>query len=307
MTHHNETAGDMIGSALDVIARDLRSVTVSVRSAGRRGSSRRERGGEGAGIIWSADGTLVTNAHVAVADTAVVTLSDGRTTQARVVARDGRLDLALLRIDTAALNGAPITTAVIGEPASLRAGQVVLALGHPLGVQHALTMGVVHAAPNATRSPYIVADLRLAPGNSGGPLADASGRIVGVNSMIVGGLGVAISVDAVRGLMRATVPHPALGAKLRPVRVPSGARESSVAWLVLSLDPRGAAARAGILQGDVLLGHAGRPFAPGKDLKALLRDAGLGGSLRLDVGRGGRKVSCTVLLDATSENGQRAA
>jgi serine protease Do len=77
--------------------------------------------------------------------------------------------------------------------------------------------------------------------------------------------------------------------------------------LVLSLDARGAAARAGILQGDLLLGHAGRPFAPGTDLRTLLRDAGLGGSLRLDVGRGGRKVTCTVVLDAASDSGQRAA
>ena len=127
--------------------------------------------------------------------------------------------------------------------------------------------------------------------------------------MIVGGLGVAISVDVIRGMMRGAAPRPVLGATLRPmrVRVPSGAKESSLAWLVLTVDPRGAAERAGILQGDLLLGHAGRPFAPGAELRALLRDAGVGGSLRLDVGRGGRRITCTVVLDATSANDQRAA
>ena len=157
MTFNGEVAGEAIGAELDVIARDLRGVTVSIENAARRGSSRRgERGGQGAGIIWSSDGTLVTNAHVAVADTAAVTLSDGRTTPARVVTRDNRRDVALLRLDIGSLSGAPLRAATLGEPAALRPGQVVLALGHPLGVQHALTMGVVHAAPKVGRSPYIV-------------------------------------------------------------------------------------------------------------------------------------------------------
>jgi serine protease Do len=176
-------------------------------------------------------------------------------------------------------------------------------------VEHALSMGVVHAAPDPSRSPYIVADIRLAPGNSGGPLADASGRIVGVNSMIVGGLGVAISVDVVREMVTGSAPRPMLGVELRPVRVrvPAGAGDSTLAWLVLSLDPNGAAARAGIIQGDVLLGHAGRPFSTKADLAALLRDPGPGAMVRLDVGRGGRRFSCEVVMGAVAGSGRRAA
>ncbi|MEO6529238.1 MAG: trypsin-like peptidase domain-containing protein [Gemmatimonadaceae bacterium] len=312
MTPFTESMGEAIGDAFDAIGRALRGVTVSVQSGPARRVGARGRdgggGGQGAGIIWSADGTIVTNAHVAVRESATITLSDGRATVARVVARDQRRDLAVLHIDTAAFGGPLPRAAAVGEPAALRPGGLVLALGHPLGVEHALSMGVVHAAPNPRRSPYIVADIRLAPGNSGGPLADASGRVVGVNSMVVGGLGVAISVDVVRAMLAGSAPRPVLGVQLRPVRVriPSEAKES-VAWLVLALDPRGAAARAGIAAGDVLLGHAGRPFSTRADLAELLRHAGPGAAVRLDVGRGGRRLTCEVILGASHSGGQRAA
>jgi serine protease Do len=311
MTSINDTMGETIGTELDEIAGRLRSVTVSVRTTrGRRGPSRqREQGeGQGAGIVWSPDGTIVTNAHVAVAETAAITLGDGREAPARVVLRDPRRDVAVLRIDGGALSGPPLRAATLGEPAALRPGEVVLALGHPLGVENALAMGVVHAAPRPGRSPYVVADIRLAPGNSGGPLADASGRVVGVNSMIVGGLGVAISVDVVREILARTAPRPKLGVQLRRVRVrvPIGAEES-VGLLVLALDPKGAAARAGIIQGDVLLGHAGHPFTSEADLATLLRGAGASAALRLDVGRGGRRFTCEVVTDPGLAGGQRAA
>jgi serine protease Do len=301
---------DAMEETLDTIARELRGVTVAVGTVPQRRRTRREDGGgQGAGIVWSADGTIITNAHVAVRESARITLSDGRETLARVVARDERSDLAVLRIDMASLRGPALRAAVLGNPSTLRPGEVVLALGHPFGVEHSLTMGVVHAAPKPGRSPYVVADVRLAPGNSGGPLADASGRIVGVNSMIVGGLGVAISVDAVREFLSGVAPRPTLGVQLRAVRVriPKGAGESSIGLLVLALDSRGAAARAGIIQGDVLLGHAGRPFESSADLSHLLRDAGPGATLRLDVGRAGRKISCEVVMGASSGADQRAA
>lgn len=284
-----------IGHELDAIARALRSVTVTV-------------GRHGAGIIWSADGTIVTNAHVATKDSAAITLADGQRTTARTVARDQRRDLALLRVDPDSLRE-ELPAAIIGEPSQLRAGDVVLALGHPLGVEHALAMGVVHAAPNVDHSPYVVADIKLAPGNSGGPLTDVFGRIIGVNSMIVGGLGVAVSVDTVRAMMLAASPRPVLGAHLRPVRVrvPVGSTDTTAALLVLDVDPGGAATRGGIIQGDLLLGHAGRPFTSPSDLTRLLRNAGPGANLRLDVGRGGKKIVCDVTLGVALDVGRRAA
>ena len=194
--------------ALADVAATLRAVTVVVEAArdARRGM-RDAPSGQGSGIVWSDDGTIVTNAHVVPghdSSGAVVTLADGRRAPARVAVRDRRRDLAILVADRAVLGPAPLPVALLGEPARLRPGELLLALGHPLGIAHALAVGVVHASPDAKRSPYLTADLRLAPGNSGGPLADARGRIVGVNSMIVGGLGVAISIDAVRRLLADT-------------------------------------------------------------------------------------------------------
>jgi serine protease Do len=187
--------------ALADVAASLRAVTVVVGHGGHDTPS-----GQGSGIVWSDDGTIITNAHVVPGRStrATVTLADGRRAGARVIVRDARRDLAILLADRAALGAAPLPTASLGEPSRLRAGELLLALGHPLGVPHALAVGVVHAAPDARRSPYLAADLRLAPGNSGGPLADARGRIVGINSMIVGGLGGAISIDAVRRLLADT-------------------------------------------------------------------------------------------------------
>ena len=307
---------DDLGLDLESIGAALRAVTVSIEGASprpgrpRAAAPQRDRrdGRRGAGIIWASDGTIVTNAHVATGQAATIGLADGRTAPARVIVRDERRDLALLRADTDAFGGT-LPAAAIGEPSKLRAGDVVLALGHPLGVEHALAMGVVHASPHADHSAYIVADIRLAPGNSGGPLADARGRIIGVTSMVAGGLGVAVSVDAVRDMIVGAAPRPALGAELRPVRVraPTGSAQSTVALLVLGLDPRGAAARGGIMQGDLLFGHDGRPFASALDLLRLLHDAGPGASVSLDIGRGGLRMTCDITLGAAVGARRRAA
>ena len=271
----------------------LRAVTAVVRTAGGR------RGGHGSGIVWSDDGTIVTNAHVAVDERADVELADGTRVEARLVARDAGRDLALLQ--TTPL---PVTPPLLGEPAALRPGQVVVALGHPLGIAHSLTFGIVHAVSgtgrDGRRPSLIRADIRLAPGNSGGPLADATGRIVGVNSMIAGGLGVAISIDEVRRFTAAHRPRPSLGATLRSVAVrrPDAPDALGQALLVLETTAGGAAERGGIIPGDVLLGHAGRPFDSADDLLALLVAAGPGGTLRLDVGRAGRRTVREFTLGA---------
>lgn len=196
--------GEEAAEDLAAVARALRRVIVVVSDA-RRGPLPGSAG-RGSGIVWASDGTIVTNAHVATADRVAVRFADGRETSAQVVARDRRRDLALLRVDPTILD--PLPVPIIGTPDRLPAGALVVALGHPLGVEHALALGVVYAAPNSRRSPYIAADIRLAPGNSGGPLADARGRIVGVNSMIVGGLGVAVSTEIVQRAVARLVDRP---------------------------------------------------------------------------------------------------
>ncbi len=152
------------------VAEQLRRSTVQVLS---------ERRGAGSGVIWTEDGLIVTNAHVARSDRPRVELWDGRELEGEVTARDSRRDLAALRVAASAL---PAATA--GDSGALRPGELVLAVGNPLGFIGALTTGVVHALGplrGLGRQPWVQAAVRLAPGNSGGPLANALGRVIGLN------------------------------------------------------------------------------------------------------------------------------
>lgn len=187
-------AAGAAGEGLARVADALVAVTVQVRTRGRRG-------GTGSGIVWGSDGLIVTNAHVARGERAVVELHDGRTFDARLERWDPRLDLAALRVATTGLRAARP-----GDPRRLRPGDVVVACGHPLGMTNVVTAGVVHGVighPDAAGDPWIRADVRLAPGNSGGPLADADGAVIGVNAMIVGGLAYAVPAHVVERFLRA--------------------------------------------------------------------------------------------------------
>jgi len=175
-----------LGRELADLASVLRQSTVEVRTGGT---------GSGSGIIWTTSGLIVTNAHVARTERAAIILWDGRTFDGEVTARDPRRDLATIAID---VGSAILPAAAIGHPTDLRTGDVVVALGNPLGIAGALALGVVHVVEQRRGGPrWIRADIRLAPGNSGGPLADAHGRVVGVNTLIANGLGVAVPVTTV--------------------------------------------------------------------------------------------------------------
>ena len=193
-----------LATALAELAGGLRRSTVEVRTGGA---------GVGSGVIWTADGVVVTNAHVARSDVTTLVLWDGRTVSERVTARDRRRDLATIAITGGGIVDG-LRPATIGHPSTLRTGDLVVALGNPLGVAGALALGIVHALEpgHAGRPRWIRADIRLAPGNSGGPLADAQGRVVGVNTMIAGGLGIAVPVTTVaRFLSDAGFRHDATG------------------------------------------------------------------------------------------------
>jgi len=153
-----------------------------------------KRFGAGAGILWSADGLVLTNRHVLGRQGPRVLLADEHSFDAEVIATDEEIDLALLRILAQNLPAAPI-----GDSTQLRVGELVLTLGHPWGQRNASSMGIVsHLGSAQTRGergiiPVIRTDATLAPGNSGGPLLNAAGEVVGINTMIVGGdQGVAI-------------------------------------------------------------------------------------------------------------------
>jgi len=216
------------------IAERLRRSTVQVFPHGRG------RGG-GSGVVWTADGLIVTNAHVARSRNAEVELWDGRRFPARVASRDPRRDLATLRIDAANLEAA-----TPGDSDRLRAGELVIAIGNPLGFAGALSTGVIHSIgklPGMGSERWIRAAVQLAPGNSGGPLANAQGQVVGINTAIVNGLGVAIPGNAARDFV-GRGPRPALGVSLQPVQH---------GLLLLEVESDGAAAAASLRPGDVLL------------------------------------------------------
>ena len=183
-------AADPLETALAEVAAELGRVTVQVWSGGRSA---------GAGVVWRRGGLVVTNAHVATSPRSEVVLPEGRSVQARLIARDPRRDLALLSTPADELE-----PALHADARGLRAGELVVALGHPLGISYAAALGVVHRAPTGAAGPagWLHADIRLAPGNSGGPLADASARVVGVNAMIVGGLGIAVPSHVVEAFVR---------------------------------------------------------------------------------------------------------
>ncbi len=156
------------------------------------------RHGAGAGIIWSADGLILTNNHVVGKHTPKVILNDDREFESKLIARNPDMDLALLSIDAKNLTPLP---AVSTSP---RVGEMVFAFGHPWGQRNIVTRGIVSAVLSAqTRNgehfPVIRSDATLAPGNSGGPLVNASGEVIGLNAMIMGGdQSLAISISVAR-------------------------------------------------------------------------------------------------------------
>ena len=181
---------------LAALADRLRRITVEITNDGRV---------VGAGVVWAPE-LIVTNAHVIHGPRVVVHGADRRRAEGLVVAGDRAADLALVRVP--GLDLQPATR--IGDD-TVPVGSLLVALGHPLGVWGAVTRGIVHAVGAITPGgrAWIQADLKLAPGNSGGPLADARGRVVGVNAMIVGGLALAIPVSEVKLFARsAGAPGP---------------------------------------------------------------------------------------------------
>ena len=292
--HTNEVlAGDIEGAAAQLAAR-VCGVVAEVRTRG---------GGAGAGTVWRPDGTSVTNHHVVPRDEAEVTLPDRGKLPAWVVARDPRNDLAILMAEATG-----VTAAQVGDARGLRVGELVLAVGHPFGLRCAVTVGVVsaplgEAGPEGGRE-LIRADVLLGPGNSGGPLADARGRVVGINAMVAGAMALAIPSHLVERLLAG---RPSLGVGVQDVELPpalSPAANGRAAVVVKVVDG-GAAARAGLLIGDVLVTLDGRPIGGAEGLLGAL-DRHPGGPIRLGLLRGGvpREV---IVAPTVAEPVQRAA
>jgi serine protease Do len=268
-------ASNMAVVGFGEIAEQLRRSTVLIRAGSR---------GNGSGTIWSSDGLIVTNSHVARAAKVQVELWDGREFSGKVESRDSRLDLAAIRIAAADL-----PAVAVGDSSKLRAGELAIAVGNPLGFVGALATGVIHAVGplrGIGSQTWVQADLRLAPGNSGGPLADASGRVIGINSMVAGGLNLAIPSNAVVAFLSGDSCEGWLGVTIQPVRLPRGAaRAAAFGFVLLEVHPDSPAERASLLVGDILLGADGKTFAQPADLTRALQGTG-SRLLRLEFLRG---------------------
>lgn len=276
--------GESFTEATGDLAARIRRSLVAVRS----------RDGGGSGTIWRADGLIVTNHHVVPGSSAEVVTWDDRAFTGRVIARDPANDLAAIRVDASDLE--PLEA---GEAAALKAGNVVFALGNPWGIRGSVTAGIVlsRGAANVENTVpverAIRADLRLAPGNSGGPMVDSAGRVVGINSMIAGGMAIAIPVEAVvRFLEMGLESEPGyLGIVLQPVDLPAAVAASyrlpePGALMLTGVEPGSPADAAGLLPGDLLLGLEGEPWGV-SGVTRRLRGMRAGKTVRLALLRAG--------------------
>jgi S1-C subfamily serine protease len=276
----------------------------------------RERGGgSGSGVVATPDGYALTNSHVVRGATAVeATLADGRTILADVVGVDAATDLAVLRL--ADEKGLP--HAVLGDSNALRVGDFAIAVGSPFGLARTVTAGIVSALGRTLRSEdggrliegVIQTDAPLNPGNSGGPLLDAEGRVVGINTAIFfPAQGLCFSVPSntasfVIGevLAHGRVRRARLGVAVQEVVFPQAiAREHGLAKAkgvgVQGVEPRSPARLAGLQAGDIVVGLAGSPVESVADLHRLLDREAIGKSVEVVILRARRRVALTIAPD----------
>jgi serine protease Do len=288
-------ATDYLGTELADLADHLRRSTVQVRGS---------RFGGGSGVIWSSDGLVITNAHVAPNRSAEVELSDGREYKAAVIDRSPDRDLAALRIVASDL-----PAAAVGDSDAVRVGQLAFAVGNPLGIIGALTSGIIHATgpvhPRA-RHNWLQADIRIMPGNSGGPLADATGAVIGINSMVAGSLALAVPSAAVARFLGIAEARPTLGISYEPVFIREG-RRGTYGVLVLDVRDGSPAANAGLMLGDVIIAANDRRLSDAEAMHVAVEEAGFGGVLRLDIVRGGSSITTSVLLEPRPQTKNQAA
>ena len=269
--------------------------------------------GSGSGVVLTPDGYLLTNAHVVHgASRLEVKLADGRTVPARVVGEDAATDLAVVRADASGLPAASL-----GNSDRLRAGQLVIAIGNPLGFEATVTAGVVSALGRSLRSEtgrlienIIQTDAALNPGNSGGPLVDSHGRVVGVNTAIIQfaqGLCFAIPSNtatwvASQLITSGRVRRVYLGLNGETVPIPRAVAlnlrlDAGTAVYVREVTKDSPAAHAGIAAGDLLVAINGQPVRNVDDVHRRLAGVAVGAEIATRLLRGTRLVELPVTAE----------
>jgi S1-C subfamily serine protease len=293
---------DAFSSVVVRVAEQLRPAVVNLRVG---------RGGSGSGVLFAPDGFLLTNQHVVgTAKTVRVRLSDGTELGGRVVAADPWTDLAVVRADGSGLPFAPL-----GDSAALKVGQLAVAIGSPLGFESTVTAGVVSALGRTLRSVsgtlidgVIQTDAALNPGNSGGPLVDSRGRVVGINTAVIQpaqGLCFAVPINTAKTILPGLLKHGRvvrgyLGLHLRPVPIAPDVREryglaQRTGLEIQMLEEDGPAEAGGLWIDDVLIGFGGRPVVSVDDLHRLLVQLPVGEPATADLLRDGRRIERRVV------------
>jgi serine protease Do len=290
---------------------------------------REARQGLASGFIISEDGYILTNAHVVDGfDDVSVRLSDAkREFKARVIGFDKRTDVALLKVEA---KGLPV--ARLGNSKALQPGEWVAAIGSPFGFANTITAGIVSATerslPDEVYVPFIQTDVAVNPGNSGGPLLNLAGEVVGVNSMIYSGTGgymgvsFAIPIEVAMGVSKqlqaqGKVVRGRIGIAIQPLTkelAQSFKLDTTTGAVVVSVDPGGPAAKAGIRLGDVVLDWNGKPIDDPNELPRMVAASKPGSAAKMRVWRGGKAETLAVTVgevqpDATktSKEGPRKA
>src|SRR5436305_11783008 len=287
-------------------------VKIDVAQAGRsRSGEPHERQGGGSGFVFTPDGLILTNSHVVHGATRIqVSFSDGHRFPAHTIGDDPATDLAVIRIDAPQIVAAPL-----GDSQKLQVGQLAIAIGNPYGFQYTVTAGVVSALGRSLRSysgrlidDVIQTDASLNPGNSGGPLVSSDGRVIGVNTAMIPmaqGLCFAIGINtakfvASRLLRDGRIRRSYIGVEAqstplhrRLVRFHDLPVESGV--VVVSVEPDSPAQRAGLREGDVIIGLAGKHVGGLDDLHRILRDLPAGARSEVTILRRTEKVSLEVV------------
>ncbi|NMM86870.1 peptidase [Rhodococcus sp. SRB_17] len=276
--------------------------------------------GEGSGFILTPDGVILTNAHVVDGATNVsVKLTDRREFQAKVLGADPRTDVAVLKIDA---HNLPVVK--LGSTSDLRVGEWVLAIGSPFGFENSVTAGVVSAKgrslPDDGFVPFLQTDVAVNPGNSGGPLFNARGEVVGINSQIYSrsggyqGVSFAIPIEVasrVKDQILATgqASHAQLGVSVQEVNqafADSFKLDKPEGALVASVEPGSPAAKAGLEPGDVIRRLDGKPIVASGDLPALIGQALPGQKVQLDIWRQGQGKQLTATLGDAGDKAAKA-